>query len=98
MPLYGRSFTLSSALNNGIGAPITGRGNPGQYIKESGILAYFEICSLIKNNGWIVVDGNGERGPYAYSGNQWVGYDDEKTIRTKVCINPCYSILSVMFA
>ena len=90
MPLYGQSFTLSSASNNGLNAPTTGGGTAGPFTRQTGFLAYFEICDLIKNGGWTVIDPTENRGPYAYNGNQWVGYDDEDTIRTKVCIISSY--------
>ena len=45
---------------------------------------YNEICLLVQNNGWTnVVDSTGKMGPYAYSGNQWVGYDDAAMVAVK---------------
>ena len=45
---------------------------------------YNEICLLIQNNGWTnVVDTTGKMGPYAHSGNQWVGYDDVDMVAIK---------------
>jgi chitinase len=39
----------------------------------------------VKNQGWTVVkDPENRMGPYAYKGNQWVGYDDVAMIRYKV--------------
>ena len=44
----------------------------------------FQICDNVKNKGWKVVrDPASRMGPYAYKGNQWVGYDDVDTIRMK---------------
>ena len=42
-----------------------------------------QICSKIRNGGWTEVDDLGA-GPYAYKGNQWVGYDTPAAIRAKV--------------
>lgn len=40
---------------------------------------------LVKNLRWKT--GRQDRaGPYAYSDNQWVGYDDPKSIREKVIL------------
>lgn len=73
IPLYGQSYRLQSANNNGMGAPTTGRGQAGQYTKQSGMLAYYEICS---DKAFKTVPGSNNHGPYSYRGNQWVSYDD----------------------
>lgn len=41
--LYGRTFTLSDVNRNGIGAPISGAGRPGESTEEGGILSYQEV-------------------------------------------------------
>lgn len=46
-PTYGNTFTLRSAANHGVGAPIAGAGTPGKYTQEPGELAYFEVHFLI---------------------------------------------------
>jgi chitinase len=79
--LYGKSFTLTSE-NSGVGAPAT-VGAAGPYSGEGGTLAYYEICQLIKN-GASVTFLNDQRVPYLVSGNQWVGYDNEASLREKV--------------
>ena len=84
MPLYGQSFTLADANENGLNAPSIGGGTAGQYTRASGFLAYYEICRNIQQNGWSVVyDATGAMGPYAYKGNQWVSYDDVAMIKKK---------------
>lgn len=35
-------------------------------------------------------DRNGDIGPYAFKGNQWVGFDDVNAIRRKVIIDKIY--------
>jgi chitinase len=47
MPTYGRSFTLASSSDNGVGAPATGPGAPGPYTKDKGVLAYYEVRRLL---------------------------------------------------
>ena len=45
---------------------------------------YNEICFLLQNGGWTnVIDTSGNMGPYAHSGNQWVGYDDIDMVAIK---------------
>ena len=45
---------------------------------------YNEICVNIASQGWTKVsDTSGNMGPYAYKGNQWVGYDDVDMVTRK---------------
>lgn len=78
MPAYGRSFTLASSSDSGVGAPATGPGAPGPYTKEKGILVYFEVCSW-KGKQRI----EDQKVPYVSQGNQWVGFDDRESFRAK---------------
>jgi len=81
---YGRSFTLSNANNNGLGAATSGGGTQGAYTGESGFLAYFEICQRINTAGTTVVYNTEHQAPYLYNGNQWVGYDNERSLTEKM--------------
>ncbi|XP_030158412.1 chitinase-3-like protein 1 isoform X2 [Lynx canadensis] len=81
IPAFGRSFTLTSS-KTGVGAPISGPGLPGQFTKEEGILAYYEICDFLK--GAAVHRLSAQKVPYATKGNQWVGYDDQESVKNKV--------------
>lgn len=84
MPLYGQSFTLSDAKNNGLNANAPGPGKAGEFTRAAGFLSYYEICDRIMNQGWTVVrDPQGRMGPYAYKGNQWVSFDDQETLKRK---------------
>lgn len=48
------------------------------------ILFLFQICQNVLNDGWrVILDPEKTMGPYAYKGNQWVGFDDVATIRYK---------------
>ncbi|KAF6206327.1 hypothetical protein GE061_017558 [Apolygus lucorum] len=83
IPLYGRSLELLDENENTLGSPATGQGAQGKATREDGQLAYNEICKNVKD-GWKVVHPNETAmGPYAYKGNQWVGYDDEGSARRK---------------
>ncbi|KAL4645983.1 acidic mammalian chitinase-like isoform X2 [Arapaima gigas] len=81
-PTYGNTFTLSNPADHGIGAPISGAGTPGKYTQEAGELAYFEICGFLE--GATEVWNTQQDVPYAYKGNQWVGYDNIKSFGIKV--------------
>ncbi|CAH1954839.1 unnamed protein product [Acanthoscelides obtectus] len=84
VPFYGRSFTLSNPSNAALGAPISGPGKPGPYSKDSGSLGYDEIVKLQKQGGWTYVWDDKQKVPHAYKGDQWVGYDDPRSLEGKV--------------
>lgn len=79
IPLYGNSWTLSSN-NTKPPALAAGAGAAGKILKEAGKMAYYEICDVIRNDGWTVIrDPRKWIGPYAFSPTSpinWVGYDD----------------------
>ena len=90
IPFYGRTFKLMDSKVPEYGAPVNGTGNEGSLTKESGFLAYYEICTNILRKGWAKrVDTYVRKGkplmtgPYAYDEDQWVGYDDRDHIIQK---------------
>ncbi|XP_033739243.1 LOW QUALITY PROTEIN: uncharacterized protein LOC117326594 [Pecten maximus] len=83
LALYGRSFTLASANDVGLNASVIGGGSPGQYTRESGYMGYYEMCDRVENKGWTRVWDNEHQIPFAFSGNQWVGYDDVESFTVK---------------
>ncbi|XP_008545499.1 mucin-5AC isoform X1 [Microplitis demolitor] len=85
IPTYGRSYTLFNQDATVIGSPADGPGEEGDATREKGYLAYYEICeNVAKSNEWEIVQPNSKAmGPYAFKGNQWVGYDDENIVRLK---------------
>lgn len=82
---YGHSWTLTNPNNHGVGAPATGVGKPGPISKdkEGGTWSYFEITNFFVKKGAKVVFDSKSSSVYAYSGSQWIGYDDVATIKTK---------------
>ncbi|XP_054441527.1 chitotriosidase-1 [Pteronotus mesoamericanus] len=81
MPTYGRSFTLASTSDAGVGAPAAGPGSPGSFTREAGLLAYYEVCSWTGAAKRRIQD---QKVPYAFRGDQWVGFDDTESFKTKV--------------
>jgi chitinase len=79
---YGRAFTLSNPGNNGIGAPANGAGTAGEFTREAGFLAYYEICTM-RNSGSTTFEAT-QRAPYTTLGNQWVGYDNIQSLTEKI--------------
>jgi len=43
MPTYGRTFTMSNVTNYKVNSPASGGGKAGEYTKEAGFLAYYEV-------------------------------------------------------
>ena len=85
IPFYGRSFVLKNANNYlpGKTAASQKEGFSGPYTKENGFLAYFEICTMAKEEDWIKQqddDGN----VYIRRGTKWVGFDTPEAVERKV--------------
>ena len=85
MPLYGQSFTLTKVEEHGLNAPAKSGGKAGVATRAKGFLAYHEVCRLIQQGYAVVKDDVSppRMGPYAYKGNQWVGFDDTAMIEQK---------------
>ncbi|XP_018570659.1 acidic mammalian chitinase-like [Anoplophora glabripennis] len=79
---YGRSFTLADPNNAELYAPVLGGGIAGPYTRQEGVLGYNEICEL--HSDWTYIWDDEQQVPHRVSGDQWVGYDDEKSIALKV--------------
>ncbi|XP_063537837.1 acidic mammalian chitinase-like [Cydia strobilella] len=81
---YGRTFTLTSLDNTGIGAPFDGPGVSGPYTVEDGFFGYNELCEDQKNNpsAWNITEVEGN---YVYANKDlfWIGYDNPNTIYSK---------------
>lgn len=82
LAMYGRTFTLKSKKMNGMNAPATEAGKSGPYTQAAGFLAYFEVCQLLKD-GWKKEWNEEQKVPFAFKDDQWVGYDDPKSIQIK---------------
>ena len=82
IPFYGQSFTTRGGASE-YGAAVSGPGKAGKYTQQKGMLAYHEICALIQKGTLRKESANTWRGPYAYGGGQWVGYDDTTSVAAK---------------
>ena len=89
LALYGRGYTLKDpSCNRGDGTCAwTDGSQPGSCTSTLGILSLFEIKALIKDKGLTPValnDGKGDSMMKQITwDNQWIGYDDEDTIKAK---------------
>ncbi|XP_043276922.1 chitotriosidase-1-like [Venturia canescens] len=83
IPLYGQSFTLNDSNVNDIGAPSVGPGIYRPYSREPGVLGYNEICEMQQQTHWVFKYDQERRAPYLYWKDQWIGYDNVKSVREK---------------
>lgn len=86
VPFYGQSFTLEESLAKLVGTniPARGPGKPGEFTKQPGMLAYYEICDRIRTKGWRKGRESSQKsGPFAQLNDQWVGFDDAEAMETK---------------
>ncbi|KAM4570582.1 acidic mammalian chitinase-like [Fundulus diaphanus] len=79
-PTYGRTFRISSAAT-GVGAPASGPASAGPYTREGGIFSYYEICTFLDGASAHWVDE--QKVPYAFKGNEWVGFDNKRSYEIK---------------
>nr|ACP18829.1 chitinase 1 [Chrysomela tremula] len=82
IPTYGRSFTLSDKSNTSLYAPISGPGLPGPLTAQAGFLGYNEICR--DYSSWDSYWDDEQKATHIVHDNQWVGYEDVKSIQYKV--------------
>ncbi|XP_068171928.1 chitinase-3-like protein 2 [Antennarius striatus] len=80
-PIHACSFTLSTAATE-LGAPVNDLASPGPYTHEIGVWSYYETCLFLKGTSFQWIDG--QQVPYAVKGNQWVGFDNQRSYEAKV--------------
>lgn len=92
---YGRSFKIKPGFESCplVDTPNDGAGTKGIYTREDGFLSYYEVCDKIKKDHWSYVWIESQKVPFAYTNElydnthsqmEWVGFDDVKSIETKV--------------
>lgn len=83
LPVYARTYTLQNPADTSPGAKATGPGETGPFTNDPGMIGYFELCEKFKDGNWTVAVDRTAQCPYAYRGNQWVGYEDEQSLEEK---------------
>ncbi|CAL1358856.1 unnamed protein product [Linum trigynum] len=79
IPFYGWSWRLSDSRNRGLFSPANGAGLAGD-----GSAGYDEINEFIAQNRATKVFDPTVISDYCYSGTTWIGYDDVRSVSTKV--------------
>lgn len=73
IPAYGNVFRLANSNNNGVGAAASGAGS----------WKFNEICPRVKSGSLNYRWDDAQKVPYAFSGSDWVGYDDVRSVTEK---------------
>nr|XP_033774731.1 chitotriosidase-1-like isoform X2 [Geotrypetes seraphini] len=81
IPTYGRSFILASS-DSAVGAAAAGPALPGQFTREAGFWAYYEICTFLRDASTTWIEE--QKVPFSVKRNQWVGYENIESIKLKV--------------
>lgn len=84
IPLYGQTYTIADPSQNKVGSPSSGPGNAGPFTSQAGMIGYNELCEKLKSNQLTIQRDSTQQVPYAYSGNQWISYDDAESVASKV--------------
>jgi chitinase len=79
---YGRGFALADPNNSSLYAATYGGSEAGPYTRAMGVIGYNEVCELYSS--WEYTWDDEQQVPHIQNGNQWLGYDDEKSIQLKV--------------
>ncbi|GFS17169.1 chitinase-3-like protein 1 [Elysia marginata] len=82
LPLYGRSFTLTTS-STAVNSPAS-PGLSGPFTREAGYASYYEVCDMLKQADAQPNFLQDQRVPYLVLGNQWMGYDSPNSLREKV--------------
>ncbi|XP_060081984.1 uncharacterized protein LOC132561275 [Ylistrum balloti] len=82
-PQFGRGFTLTDSNKKAVGDGVSGGSVSGTFTKEAGFLAYYEICKMLKSGAAVTWD-DVQKVPHLVLGDQWIGFDNERSIREKV--------------
>ncbi|XP_049526612.1 mucin-5AC-like isoform X3 [Dermacentor silvarum] len=80
IPLSGRTYTAVAATSSGVHTVFPGHSGP--YTKLQGFLAFFELCSHIKN-GWKRERFGEEACSFLKQADEYVAYEDDDSIRRK---------------
>ncbi|UJR10648.1 hypothetical protein I4U23_014843 [Adineta vaga] len=92
---YGRAFSLMGETGMGNGKSVARRkssigvkasaAEAGKYTREAGVLSYYEICEMLKNNPSNRVYWHREMSvPYVSSKSLWIGFDNVRSVTLKM--------------
>ncbi|CAL1358853.1 unnamed protein product [Linum trigynum] len=82
IPFYGWSWQLADARNQGLYSPASGESE--LFNSTAGYAGYDQINSFIAQNRATKVFNSTVVSDFCYSGTTWIGYDDVRSVSTKV--------------
>ncbi|KAJ7285477.1 hypothetical protein O6H91_Y330700 [Diphasiastrum complanatum] len=92
LAVYGRSWILKNpSSDTGVGAAAVGGGIDG------GTPVYYQIVDLINSSNATVVFDDTTASVYTYSGTIWIGYDNPRSISSKVAFLNSKGLLGYFF-
>jgi chitinase len=83
VPLFGRSYQLSTPKKYEVGSLSSGKGKPGPYSKIDGYLTYLEVCQKTAMENFTIAFDETQSATYAYNDKEWISYDDKTTVQLK---------------
>jgi chitinase len=79
-PAYGRGWRLSdSSSPNSIPSPAVGPSPAQPFTLAEGVAAYFEICSLIEKENFVVQFDPVQKVPFIFKDRVWISYDNKRS-------------------
>jgi chitinase len=84
LPFYGYAWKLHDPNSNGLFAPANGAANGAGIDPTDGTIEYNNIGNFINGFGATGISDDSFVTAYCHSGTTWIGYDDTKSITTKV--------------
>jgi len=81
--LFGRSYKLADPKDFQPGSRTIGDGYAGQWSKTPGFLSYYEVCDRVGHDDWIQYSDKAGS-PFAVRKDQWISYEDHRSITRKV--------------
>ncbi|ESP03943.1 hypothetical protein LOTGIDRAFT_230238 [Lottia gigantea] len=83
IPFYGRSFAITNHTGSILGSAFTSAGIGGPFTSKNGLIGAFELCQILADPKYRIQWDYEALVPSAYSTSDWIGYDDQKSIRLK---------------
>ncbi|XP_059619537.1 chitinase-3-like protein 1 [Phlebotomus argentipes] len=95
---YGRGFKMISRDKNTPLSPHGGASEAGPYTSDPGMLGYNELCEKRLTEAWKDHWDEEQMVPYTTRGDQWIGYENEESLRIKARYIRMYKLGGIMVA